>query len=366
LSLTGLPLLLSFIAISIALNAALVIFWNKFKGKRIAKYAQRFALLLLAQLLVITTALVGVNRSMVFYATWNDLLGGYGSYQDAITHVHGVSGTFLDKYVSSTRANPKFRNEGGEFSFRLQGSKSGVKAPIYVYLPPTYGADPNKKWPVLILLPGYPGVPTTWFHAMDLVNILRHEVSTGFAHDFVIVLPTMTVTPPRDTQCTDIPGGAKVKTWLGVDVPEAILSGLSTSNDRLNWAIAGYSTGGFCAAKVALSYPERFSVSIPIAAYFEPDTGKLTGNLFGGSQAVKNANSPLFLAKKLALPSHMLLVGTSKDPGVMGQILKMEKVHNPNLLIDQLIDQHGGHSTKVWKNQLPRILDWLSTQIPQR
>ncbi|MCX6429771.1 MAG: alpha/beta hydrolase-fold protein [Actinobacteria bacterium] len=364
MSLTGLPLFISLMVFSLGFNVLMILLWNKFKGKTIVRIGQRFTILLLAQLLVIASALVGVNRSMVFYATWNDLLGGYGSYQDAVTHVHGVDGTFLDKYVRSARANPSFRNEGGEFSFVLKGSKSGVKAPIYVYLPPTYGVDPNKKWPVLVLLPGYPGVSTTWFHAMDLVNILRHEVSTGFAHDFVIALPTMTVAPPRDTECTDIPGGPQVSTWLGVDVPDAIVSGLSVSKDRLNWAIAGYSTGGFCAAKIALSYSERFSVSIPIAAYFEPETGKFTGNLFGGSRAVKDANSPLLLAKKLALPSHMLLVGTSKDPGVMGQILKMEKVHNPNLLIDQLIDQHGGHSTKVWKSQLPRMLDWLSTQIP--
>jgi S-formylglutathione hydrolase FrmB len=61
----------------------------------------------------------------------------------------------------------------------------------------------------------------------------------------------------------------------------------------------------------------------------------------------------------------MLLVGTSQDPGVMKAIASMEKVNNPNLVIDQLIDQNGGHSTKVWKSQLPRILDWLSTKIPR-
>jgi enterochelin esterase-like enzyme len=353
-----------FFILCAALNLLLVIFWNEFKGRPLIRHSQRFGLLLLAQLLVVVTAFVGINRSMVFFATWNDLIGNYDAYQTPITHIHKQSDSFLDSYIRTAQAQSKFRVEGGQFSFVLSGNMSGIKAPVYIYLPPTYGVDPQKKWPVLVLLPGYPGVSTTWFHAMDLVNVLRKEISTGYAHDFVIVLPTLSVAPPRDTECTDIPGGPQVNTWLGADVPNAVIAGLATSTDRKEWAIAGYSTGGFCAAKVALSHPEHFSVSVPIAPYFEPDTGKFTGDLFGGSQAVKDANSPLLLAKQLTLPSHMLLVGTSRDPGVIREIARMEKIHNPNLLIDQLVDQHGGHSTKVWKSQLPRILDWLSKEIP--
>ena len=120
----------------------------------------------------------------------------------------------------------------------------------------------------------------------------------------------------------------------------------------------------FCAAKIALSNSEQFSVAIPIAAYFEPFESSVTGNLFGSSNVIRNQNSPLHLAKSLKLPIHMLLVGTGDDPGVVGDISKMEAINNPNLAIDQLIDRGGGHTTKVWKGQLPRILHWLSTQIP--
>ena len=363
LSLTGLPLLVALSALSVAMYIALIIYWNRFRGWSSVRNVQRIAFLLLAQLLVVATAMVGINRSMVFYATWSDLIGSSDSYQNPVIQNQSKNGGFLDSYIRSAQASAKFKTEGAQFSFVLKGAKSGVTAPVYVYLPPTYGAEPLKKWPVLVLLPGYPGVPTTWFHALDLVHILRHEVSTGNAQDFVIVLPTMSVAPPRDTECTDIPGGPKVNTWLGVDVPEAAIAGLSVSTNRLQWAIAGYSTGGFCAAKVALSHPDRFAISIPIAAYFEPETGSMTGDLFGGSKEIKRANSPLLLAKALKLHSRMLLVGTSQDPGVMGEIAKMEKIHNPNLLIDKLVDPNGGHSTKVWKNQLPRILGWLTQAV---
>jgi enterochelin esterase-like enzyme len=343
------------------INLALVVFWNKFRGKKILRDAQRFTLLLIAQLLVVTTFFVGINRSMVFFASWSDLFGNYDAYKSPITQLQGVTISPLDTYVRNARLSPGFRSQGGQFSFVLRGSKSGVTAPVFVYLPPTYGADPTKKWPVLVLLPGYPGVPTTWFHAMSLVNILRHEISTGYAHDFLIVLPTMSIPATRDTECTDIPGGPLVNTWLGVDVPNAVISGLAASKDRNHWAIAGYSTGGFCASKVMLSHSSRFSVVVPIAGYVYPTQTKL----FAGSLKLKDANNVLLLARSLNLPSHMLLVGTSQDPGVMRGIAALEKLNNPNLVIDQLIDQHGGHSTKVWKSQLPRILDWLSTKIPR-
>ena len=361
MSLTGLSLLVLLILLCVLINAALIAFWHKFPGKTAVKHTQRFTILVIAQLLVVATFFVGINRSMVFFASWNDIFGNYNAYNAPIIQIQGQSTSPLDIYVRNTRLQPGFRSQGGQFSFILKGAQSGVTAPVYVYLPPTYGADPAKKWPVLMLLPGYPGVPTTWFHALDLVRILRHEISTGYAHDFLVVLPTMSVPPTRDTECTDIPGGPLVNTWLGVDVPNAIIGGLAARSDRKNWAIAGYSTGGFCAAKVMLSHSSQFSVAAPIAGYFYPSQTKL----FGGSLALRDANSPLLLARALKLPSHMLLVGTSQDPGVMGAIASMEKVNNAALVIDQLIDQHGGHSTKVWKSQLPRILDWLSTQIPR-
>lgn len=361
MSLTGVPLFVILIVLCVVFNAALIAFWQKFPGKSAAKHSQRFAVLVIAQILVVTTFFVGINRSMVFFANWNDLFGNYDAYKSPITQIQGESTSPLDTYVRNTRLSPGFRSHGGQFSFVLKGAQSGVTAPVYVYLPPTYGVDPAKKWPVLVLLPGYPGVPTTWFHALDLVKILRHEISTGYAHDFLIVLPTMSIPATRDTECTDIPGGPLVNTWLGVDVPNAVIGGLAASQDRKDWAIAGYSTGGFCAAKVMLTHSSRFSVAVPIAGYFYPTQTKL----FGGSTTLREKNTPLLLAKSLTLPSHMLLVGTSQDPGVMGAIASMEKVHNPYLVIDQLVDQHGGHSTKVWKSQLPRILDWLSSQIPK-
>jgi enterochelin esterase-like enzyme len=361
MSLTGLPLFITLIIFCVLLNAALIVFWHKFPGKTAVKHSQRFTILVIAQLLVVMTFFVGINRSMVFFANWNDLFGNYNQYSAPITQIQGETTSPLDAYVRNTRLQPGFRSQGGQFSFLLKGSQSGVTAPVFVYLPPTYGADPTRKWPVLVLLPGYPGVPTTWFHALDLVKILRHEISTGYAHDFLIVLPTMSIPATRDTECTDIPGGPLVNTWLGVDVPNAVMNGLAVSHDRKNWGIVGYSTGGFCAAKVMLSHSSQFSIAVPIAGYFYPTQNKL----FGGSSALRDANNPLLLAKALKLPSHMLLVGTSQDPGVMKAIASMEKVINPNLVMDQLIDQHGGHSTKVWKSQLPRILDWLSTQIPR-
>jgi enterochelin esterase-like enzyme len=361
MSLTGVPLFVTLIVLCVLLNAALIVFWHKFPGKTAVKHSQRFTVLVIAQLLVVTTFFVGINRSMVFFANWNDVFGNYNGYGSPITQIQGETTSPLDTYVRNTRLQPGFRSQGGQFSFLLKGSQSGVTAPVFVYLPPTYGVDPAKKWPVLVLLPGYPGVPTTWFHALDLVRILRHEISTGYAHDFLIVLPTMSIPATRDTECTDIPGGPLVNTWLGVDVPNAVMNGLAASHDRKDWGIVGYSTGGFCAAKVMLSHSSQFSVAVPIAGYFYPTQNKL----FGGSIALRDANNPLLLAKALKLPSHMLLVGTSQDPGVMKAIASMEKVINPNLVMDQLIDQHGGHSTKVWKSQLPRILDWLSTQIPR-
>jgi hypothetical protein len=162
-ALDGWSFFITLIVLCLLINLALVIFWNKFRGKRIVRDTQRFGLLVIAQLLVVTTFFVGINRSMVFFASWSDLFGNYDAYKSPITQLQGVTISPLDTYVRNTRLSPGFRSQGGQFSFVLRGSKSGVTAPVFVYLPPTYGADPAKKWPVLVLLPGTRECPPPGF-----------------------------------------------------------------------------------------------------------------------------------------------------------------------------------------------------------
>src|SRR5690349_11026312 len=103
------------------------------------------------------------------------------------------------------------------------------------------------------------------------------------------------VTPPRDTECTDVPGGPRAETWL--------------TTDATGWSVMGWSTGGFCAAKLLLRHPTLFHAAVGIGGYYDAETDKSTGNLFGNDPRLRRLNSPLWLVgRRLRRTTDLLIV----------------------------------------------------------
>jgi enterochelin esterase-like enzyme len=61
----------------------------------------------------------------------------------------------------------------------------------------------------------------------------------------------------HDPDCSNIPNGPQVATWLTTDVRNLVQTSFRTSTDRDAWGLMGYSEGGLCASKLALQYPGR-------------------------------------------------------------------------------------------------------------
>jgi hypothetical protein len=147
---------------------------------------QRLGLVTLCQVTaVLLTALV-VNDQFNLYEWWGDLFG--------------------TDQVQAGAPQPRET---------VHGAASGITSTVWVLLPPGYdtAAEAARRYPVVVFLPGYPGTPTTWLHAMHLQQVLDGEVAAQRVPPVIAVLPTMNVAAPRDTECTNVPNGPQVAGW---------------------------------------------------------------------------------------------------------------------------------------------------------
>ena len=233
---------------------------------------------------------------------------------------------------------------------------------VWVLLPAGYTdpANASRRYPVVMFLPGYPGTPTTWLHALDLQRVMDAEVTAGRVRPFIAVLPTMNVAAPRDTECVNVVNGPQVATWLAQDVPQIVTSQIRALPPGAAWSVTGYSTGGFCAAKLALTYPQRFVSAAVLAGYFSPSHDVTTGDLYGGNDQVRKQNDPQWLITHQPVPAvHLLTVWSAQDPETAGPTRSFLAAVRPPLTADQIALTKGGHNTSVWLGVLPQVLRWL-------
>lgn len=377
--LTGAPLLVLLAVLAIALPTAAVLTWDRVAGPRAAKVAQRVGLVVGAQLAAVLLAGAAVNDQFSLYESWSDLFGTDPTAVGPATAAGGQgadggatgagAGGVAALGASSPDASVAAAGLPGSGRVRVvsaTGPASGISSRFWVLLPADYDSpgSASKRYPVVEFFPGYPGTPTTWLHALQLQTVMDAEVSAGRVPPFVAVLPTMNVAAPRDTECVDVAGGPKVATWLAVDVPKIVSERVRTLPPGKAWGLTGYSTGGFCAAKLVLQYPQAFGASAVLAGYFSPSHDVTTGDLFGGSTELEHANDPQWIVTHQTPPAvHMLTVYSDQDPETFGPTKAFIAAAKPPLSVDEIVLAKGGHNTGVWLAVEPQVLRWLGKHL---
>jgi pimeloyl-ACP methyl ester carboxylesterase len=358
MDLTGIPILVVLGALSVGAPVALMLVWSRLPGGGALRAAQRAALVCVCQLSAVLLAGAAVNDYFSLYDSWSDLFGSSDNAPIAGPQ-HAAGGTLS---ASGIRA------EGGQafgarvLSEQVTGARSGVRAEVWVILPPGYGtpAAGHHVYPLVEFLPGYPGEPQTWLHALNLVHQMDALISSGRVQPFVAVLPVMTVDPPRDTECTNVPGGPAVATWLAQDVPAVVSDQLRIRPPSRGWGVIGYSTGGFCAAKLALQYPQIFHAAASLSGYYTPATDISTAGLFQGDPRLLTVNSPTWLAGDGHQPAVDILAVSSRGDASSWVSTQqfLRSVRRP-VSVDTLLAPAGGHNPGVWNAVLPQSLTWL-------
>ncbi|MFF3084034.1 alpha/beta hydrolase-fold protein [Streptomyces nojiriensis] len=181
---------------------------------------------------------------------------------------------------------------------RLAGAKSGFEGDVWVWAPKEYDDPKYAKsgFPVLIALPGGNGFPDNYWadRSLGLQKAISDGAKAGTSLPFVVVMPVLNPDAKYYYDGSDIPGQAKMGTWMAEDVPDFVKANFRTYKSRDGWAFMGSSSGAFVGMKTVLQHPDRFKAVIASGGEIVPDSP-----LWKGHQAEMDANNPEKLAQKL-------------------------------------------------------------------
>jgi len=349
--------LILFAILAIASFVLLSVFWRKFARRNPKTILARVAALLLCNILIVISLGLALNDYGTFYSSWSELFG-IQTVEPSIAESQVAPISKLD--IASGITNPD-----GSVLLRqaITGDQSKVVATILTLLPPSYvqgvsaGMQPESStaYHVIELLPGYPGSPTTWIRGMNVESYLQAARATGALRNAIIVIPQMNILPRKDTECLDVPNGPQVETWLAKDVVTYEKKYLGIGNRR--WGVAGYSTGGWCAAMLTLKNPNQYIAGAPIAGYFEP---RFATPFPAESLAEMTKRYDIKSIALLAPPSvNMLFVNSTRDRSTNVETQKFIALMRKPIKTSVITLVGAGHNLKAWTKVEPALFRWF-------
>jgi S-formylglutathione hydrolase FrmB len=398
------------IAVALASLAVTVWLWPRFARQRIGAIAGRVGLIAASQLLVIAAILVYLNGYFAFFGSWSALFGGGSPTPAAAPGAVAssrpivVTGTDLGPVPGGSTlpelANGKLAAKpphvyaqhpaptgaptapglnlkggiaqaatvvGKVLQVTVSGEHTGIGSVAdYVYLPPQYfqSAYAHTRFPVVLALSGYPNDPWSIVKWLGLPATAARLTADGQIGPAVYVMMNVSVALPRDTECTNVPAGPQALTFLAQDVPLAVERTFRVQTGRSGWSVIGYSTGGYCAVKLAMMDPYQFSSAVSLAGYYTAIKDNTTGNLYGGSTAFQNENNLDWRLTHLPAPPVSVLVTSSRvGERDLPATLAFLRLIRPPMQGYSLILPEGGHNYGTWARQLPQSLEWMSRRL---
>jgi enterochelin esterase-like enzyme len=249
----------------------------------------------------------------------------------------------------------------------MRGERTGIAVSRdYIYLPPQYfqRAYARARFPVVLALTGYPNDTWSIIKRLALPATAARMVAAKKIKPAIYLMMNVSPALPRDTECTNVPAGLQVFSFFAVDVPRAMEQMFRVQTGRSGWATLGYSTGGYCAAKLAMLAPGQFRNAVAMAGYYNAIKDQTTGNLYGGSAAYQNENNLNWRLEHLPAPPVSVLVTSSRvgERSLPGTLGFMQLIHAPMHGYSLILPQ-GGHNYRTWDRQLPQSLEWLSRRL---
>ncbi|WP_328310810.1 esterase family protein [Streptomyces sp. NBC_00442] len=366
MSLTGTPF---FVAAILAAAAALLLpllLWTRIGGPALVRWVSRLLMLGFAQVTAILVVFLLVNNANGLYDTWDDLLGG-GDHVNAAPDL-GPDGTGGMNTATEPKVKQKFvpyTNKVGKGVMKttLKGQVSGVEGEVAVWLPPQYD-DPayqGKTFPVVELLPGYPGSIGAWFGTLKSQEQLTPLMERGEVAPFILVSPRTTLLSGKDTGCANVPGVVNADTWLSVDVRKMVTDNFRATPGADGWAVAGYSAGAHCAAKLAIEHPDRYRAGVDLSGYNDPAAEK--DSITAKDPKLREESNPLWILKHAAAPPRVSLFVSGEQSDGYSDGLALKKAAKAPTAVTAVKLNGGGHASAVWKAQVPDVFRWLTKEM---
>ncbi|HLK49521.1 MAG TPA: alpha/beta fold hydrolase [Bryobacteraceae bacterium] len=142
----------------------------------------------------------------------------------------------------------------------LEGNLEGDSADrdVFVYLPPSYAAGANRRYPVVYFLHGYGATAERYWNLMTVPATSDKTMGGGTVHEFILVHPDA-YTLYNGSMYSNSPTTGDWETFITRDLVSYIDSHYRTLASRESRGLAGHSMGGYGTFRIAMKHPEVYS-----------------------------------------------------------------------------------------------------------
>ena len=222
---------------------------------------------------------------------------------------------------------------------------------VYVYLPPGYASTPNRRYPVLYLLHGFPGRPLAFLETVRMGVVEDSLLAKDEATPVILVMPFGSTGTFTDEEWAN---GARAnqdwETFVAHDLVQAIDARYRTIPSGAARAIAGLSEGGFGAINIAFHHLGEFSVVESWSGYEQPD--KLR-SIFGKNLRLLPRNDPASELPQLAATlraahTYVWFYSGTTDP-LRGENERFAAALAAAGIPHHYFEAAGGHNWALWR-----------------
>jgi enterochelin esterase-like enzyme len=129
---------------------------------------------------------------------------------------------------------------------------------VFVYLPPSYQASRNRRYPVVYLLHGYGLTAERWVPFIGMPTLADKDFAAGTAKEMILVSPDA-FNKYNGSMYSSSPTNGDWETFLTQELVVYIDGHYRTIATRASRGLAGHSMGGYGTWRLAMKYPDVYS-----------------------------------------------------------------------------------------------------------
>jgi S-formylglutathione hydrolase len=129
---------------------------------------------------------------------------------------------------------------------------------VFVYLPPSYQKQPNRRYPVVYFLHGYGVNAERYWNMMTVPETADKLMADGAVHEMILVHPDA-FTIYNGSMYSSSPTSGDWEEYITHDLVTYIDSHYRTIATREGRGLAGHSMGGYGTVRIGMKYPEVFA-----------------------------------------------------------------------------------------------------------
>lgn len=140
----------------------------------------------------------------------------------------------------------------------IEGSLEGDSADrdVIVMLPPSYAANPHRRYPVVYALHGYSIGADQWTKEIHVPQTIEGAFATG-AKEMIVVLPDSKTVHNGSMYSSSVTTG-DFETFIARDLVHYIDAHYRTIAKRESRGLVGHSMGGYGASRIGMKHPDVF------------------------------------------------------------------------------------------------------------